>query len=336
MKIITNCCLTGNNSIKMMSRKCLDQWSTHDVLTYCDEYTLFKLKCINHLFHENSSSLINKSVIMYQKITNQKQFQIIFDVLGNVLDCVNITLSESYKAHSINFCVLQVNDTKDCLINAKFEFDGFIQKSRNISIYARSFVEYMKSHYFDLPSHMGIFCNKQNMLRLTCQYENEKIFGSFPVHTCKRETINHPTSEFHMKITINTHKFHNMCNKMIKAFGTHLEISYVPNKLMFACNGEDTSFEKTYIIGENSDVQVEFTHQELVKNLRQVYHLKNINKFSKFATLCENMEIFLSTRTYPIALKYTTNCGEITTFVTPSETNVVRRYDSEDSDDQDD
>jgi hypothetical protein len=318
--------------LKMTSTICLCQWSIHDVLTYCDAHTLFKTKCVNHAFRENSSSIINKSVIFYQKITDYKQFQDIFDILSkNIeLDCVDITLDKSHKAHSINFHILQMNCTHEILINANLEFDGFIQKSHRISIDARLFVKHIKTHYFDVPTHMGIFWNKPYKLQLAFKHENIVNFGSFTL--CKQiyDQIVMPTSVFDMKITLNAYKFHDMCNKMSKTFGTLLKISYVPNKLMFTYNGKYDSFEKTYIEG-NSEAQVKFTHPKSEKEFHQVYHLEKINKFSRFAALSETVEIFLNKQQYPIALKYQTGCGEIIVFITPAEMNDMQRYESDDS-----
>lgn len=323
--------LINCNITKMTSITCLCQWSIHDVLTYCDAHTLFKMKCINYAFRENSSVIINKSVIFYQKITDQKQFQNIFDILSKNLDCVNITLDKSHKAHSINFHISQVNDTKDILINANLEFDGFIQKSRKISINASSFIKHIKTHYFDVPTHMGIFWNKPNKLQLAFRHENKVNFGSFVLYKQIHDDIVLPASTFDMKITLNAYKFHDMCDKMSKTFGTLLKISYVPNKLMFTYNGKYDSFEKTYVIEGNSEVQVELTHPGLVKELHQVYHLKNINKFSRCAVLSKNIEIFLNKQQYPIGLKYHTGCGEIMIFITPAEMNDMQRYESDDS-----
>lgn len=327
----------------MTSGKCLDQWSTHDVLTYCDEHTLFKMKCINRIFHENSSSLINKSVIMYQKIINQKQFQIIFDVMCSDVDVICMTFDKSINNTSINFGLLALNKTREILMCAKLQFDGFIQKSHTISINAKKFHKYLKTQQPNSSTYMSILHNNPNILQLIFQHNDDISTSACTLYDELSPNIEFPSIAFDMKITMDAMNFHNMCKEMIASKGDLLEIIFASNKLMFICR--DTTYDsinRTYVnnekykltyhnVEENSEIQIEFDHPESIEYLHQVYHLINIVKFTKYVTLSEKMEIYLNKRKYPIALKYMTTCGEIIIYMSPSESFNPKLYDRQDN-----
>ena len=124
-----------------------------------------------------------------------------------------------------------------------------------------------------------------------------------------------PEITFDAVITMDSQEFNKLCREM-NNIADYVEIKCLTDKIIFTCKGEYTDRTTTYRTSnlkdndeEDENILVSISHAskttgEGPKIVQGIFELKNLVLFSKCASLCNDIEIYMRNN-FPLVIKYT-------------------------------
>lgn len=238
--------------------------------------------------------------------------------------------------------ILTLNEQKTLILHAKLHSDRFLKFDCKYELFNLG-INLVEVHSFmrniDRDGVLSMYIDEDNKQRIIFQVLNsEKGVDSkykLKLMDINKKQYNIPPPDFDMHVTMSCEEFHKMCREM-NNLGSYLAITCSSNKIEFACKGNSSECEKTYVNGGSVSIRV--SKRDDKKNnepkiVREVYELKNINLFNKCVNLCDTVELRLRNK-YPLFITYTVGClGEMTVGLTPADEGLIAKganYNEED------
>ncbi len=284
--------------------------------------------------------------ILDLETTHTVPFKVLFEVLKDMLTETNIIFRSGSKksddSDAPDDCdkneesdcmkISAIDPTKTVLINVKLEgdhFNKFICKKKKICIGINlgRFYKVIKTlNKSDILS-LSVDHENKNYLEIKIDSPDEKknsVFN-FKLLDLDEDKTKIPEITFDAVITMESQEFNRLCREMHN-IADYVEIKCLQDKIIFTCKGDFTDRKTTYKTSSSGDedetILVSISHASTEKKdapqiVQGIFELKNLVLFSKCATLCNEIEIFIKNN-FPLVVKYTVaTLGRVLLCLTP-------------------
>lgn len=247
--------------------------------------------------------------------------------------------------------ITAIDTTKTVLINLKLDADNFskfICKKNKIllGVNLGCFYKLIKSMGKNDILTLSVDHDNKNYLKIKIDSPDEKKDTEFNLKLLDLDetTMSIPEIAFDAVITMDSQEFNKLCREMSN-IADYVEIKCLIDKIIFTCKGDFADRKTTYRTAkaknktddEDENILVSIQHaSEASKDAPQIvqgiFDLKNLVLFSKCASLCNDIEIYMK-NSYPLVIKYTVaTLGRILLCLTPinEETTKNTNYSDED------
>ena len=225
--------------------------------------------------------------------------------------------------------IMAVDTTKTVLINLKLDAKNFTtykcaKKKITLGVNLIYFHKLIKS--MDKEDNLTLFVehDDKNYLRIRIDNPEVKKDSTFKLKLLDlgNESIKIPVISFDAVITMNSSEFHKICREM-NQIADYVEIRCLSDKIIFTCKGDYAERTTTYRNNDEDGVSdgVNIKHVNSTTNapiiVQGIYELRNLVLFSKCASLCNDIEIYMKNN-FPLVIKYTVaTLGRILLCLTP-------------------
>lgn len=297
-------------------------------------------------------------------------FKTLFEVLKEMLTETNIVFKSSMKKKDDDDAdaeesekkdgktpkeedcmeITALDPTKTILIRVKLngsDFSTFECKKNKltIGINLSYFYKILKSMDKNAILSMSMDHDTKNCLKIAMENPNEKKTKAwdFKLLDLDESKINIPKIDFDAMITMDSQEFNRLCREM-SGFADYVEITCLHNKLIFQCKGDYANCKTVYGTADTEDdetenILVNISHasaQSKNNNAPQIvqgiFELKKLVLFSKCATLCNDIEIYMK-NDFPLVIKYTVaTLGKILLCLTPIKEDTTKNATYSDED----
>lgn len=295
--------------------------------------------------------------ILDLETTHTAPFKILFEVLKDMLTETNIIFRSGNKKiegsetdpseaplstemeESDCMKISAIDPTKTVLINVKLDgehFNKFVCKRKKICIGVNL------SRFYKVIKTL----NKNDILSLSVDHENKNYLEikidspdekknsefNFKLLDLDEDKTKIPEVSFDAVVTMESQEFNRLCREM-NNIADYVEIKCLHDKIIFTCKGDFTDRKTTYRTSasttEDETILVSISHASTQKPdapqiVQGIFELKNLVLFSKCATLCNEIELYIR-NSFPLVIKYTVaTLGRILLCLTPIKDETVR------------
>ncbi len=281
-------------------------------------------------------------------------FKVLFEVLKDMLTETNIEFRSYPKDADGNenpnekdcMKIVAFDPTKTILINLKLDgnsFTTFTCKKNKflIGINLSYFYRLIKSMGKNDILTLAVDHDSKNYLQIKIDSPDEKKDTKVKLKLMDLDETKMaiPPVEFGAVITMDSQEFNKLCREM-NSISEYVEIKCIPDKIIFTCKGDVAEKKTTYTHDKKENSLVRICHgynnndgtksEETPEIIQGVFELKSLVLFSKCASLCEYIEIYMK-NDFALVIKYTVaTLGRILLCLSPiKESNI----DSNKSDD---
>ncbi len=224
--------------------------------------------------------------------------------------------------------IMAVDTTKTVLINLKLDAKNFTKfkckkKTMNLGVNLVYFHKFIKS--MDKDDNLTLYTDHddQNYLKIRIDNPEEKKESIYKLKLLDlpNTQMSIPEITFDAVVTMNSSEFHKLCREM-NQIADYVDIRCLENKIIFSCKGDIGDRTTTYKIGDNEDgdgisIQHDTDDEGKPQIVQGIYELRNLVLFSKCASLCNDIEIYMK-NDYPLVIKYTVaTLGRVLLCLTP-------------------
>jgi len=290
-------------------------------------------------------------------------FKILFEVLKDMLTETNIEI-RSYKTKDEEnnkndkndkndnnqnkkkeekncMKITAVDPTKTVLISLKLDGDNF---STFICKKSKLLIGINLSYFYKLIKSMGkndilslsVDHEKKNYLKIKIDSPEEKKDTEFNMKLLDLDEelqLSIPDTVFEAVITMDSQEFNKLCREM-NNIADYVEIKCLTDKIIFTCIGEIADRKTTYRTHmakdeEPDNILVNIVHGSTKNNnspqiVQGIFELKNLVLFSKCASLCNDIEMYMK-NDFPLVIKYTVaTLGRILLCLTPQNEEITK------------
>lgn len=226
---------------------------------------------------------------------------------------------------------MAVDTTKTVLINLKLDsknFTKFICNSKNkisLGINLAYFYTLIKSMNKNDILTLYVDHDDPNNLNIKIDSPEDKKETVFQMKLLDldEEKIEITDTTFDAVIAMDSVEFHKICREM-NNIADYVEIQCFATYIKFICKGDYANRTTIYHTDKtNEQLSVSIRHASTIANstapkmVQGIYELKNLVSFSKCASLCKDIEIFMK-NDYPLVIKYTVaTLGRVLLCLTP-------------------
>jgi len=140
--------------------------------------------------------------------------------------------------------------------------------------------------------------------------------------------------DFDVKITMPSGEFHKLCREM-NNIAEYVEIKCTSKNIIFTCKG-DCAERSTIYKSEEGGLNISNENKKNQNIVQGIYELKNIVLFTKCATLCNDIQIYMK-NDFALTIIYTiATLGTITIALSPIKEENIKNISYSYSDDEDD
>jgi proliferating cell nuclear antigen len=127
-----------------------------------------------------------------------------------------------------------------------------------------------------------------------------------------------PSEEFKSSIIMPSSDFQSICRNMSYVGGKHVEIKSIDKRLIFFCEGDDSTQETTRYETDPGLVFNESTINNDADVIQGYYNLKSLISFTKCTNLSNNIELCFK-NDFPLMIRYTVgSLGELQLLLVPT------------------
>lgn len=284
-------------------------------------------------------------------------FKVLFEVLKDMLTDTNIEFrsngksekseksekekgdKEEEEADSKDKDCMKINaidPTKTVLINVKLTFSKFICKKNKLllGVNLGCFYKLIKSMGKNDILTLSQDHDDKNYLKIKIDSPDEKKESEFNLKLIDLDEhkMTIPQITFDAVITMDSQEFNKLCRDM-NNIADYVEIKCLTDKIVFTCKGEFADRKTTYRTrsegdeDENENILVSINHASAKTTkggvavspqiVQGIFELKHLVLFSKCASLCNDIEIYMK-NDFPLVIKYTVaTLGRILLCLTP-------------------
>ncbi|QKF94029.1 proliferating cell nuclear antigen [Fadolivirus algeromassiliense] len=228
-----------------------------------------------------------------------------------------------------------IDHTKSVLINLKLDGNNFstfdCKKSKLLlGVNLGCFYKLIKSMGKNDILSLSVENESKNYLKIKVDSPDEKKDSEFNLKLLDLDEVKMaiPEITFDAVITMDSQEFNKLCREM-NNIADYVEIKCLNDKIIFTCKGDYADRKTTYRTSagkdedENENILVSINHASTQKGstspqiVQGIYELKNLVLFSKCASLCNDIEIYMR-NDFPLVIKYTVaTLGRILLCLTP-------------------
>jgi proliferating cell nuclear antigen PCNA len=221
--------------------------------------------------------------------------------------------------------IMAVDTTKTVLINLKLDAKNFTKfkckkKTMELGVNLGYFHKFIKS--MDKDDNLTLYTehDDKNYLKIRIDNPEEKKESIYKLKLLdlNNDPMSIPDTTFDAVVTMNSSEFHKLCREM-NQIADFVDIRCLENKIIFSCKGDIGDRTTTYKIDDDDDgdgISIEHAQNNPLI-VQGIYELKNLVLFSKCASLCNDIEIYMK-NDYPLVIKYTVaTLGRVLLCLTP-------------------
>lgn len=216
------------------------------------------------------------------------------------------------KASSSGLRITTVDQSKTILIHVKLnaeDFTEFVCKKSKVEIGVNmpNFHKLIKS--IDKEDIMTLTLDSKDQSNLNILVDNDN--PDKDVHSAyKMKLLDIPRNKFRMpgsdvdaQIIMSSQYFHKICREM-SSYADYIDIKCSKSSVIFSCAGFFA--ERSTELKQSNDVDIQHISSGNDEDtiVQGIYDLKHLVMFSKCASLCNNIEIFMK-NDYPLIVRYT-------------------------------
>jgi proliferating cell nuclear antigen len=272
-------------------------------------------------------------------------FKVLFEVLKDMLTEVNIDFMSAVKTKDSEsekdtkskkdencMKITAVDPTKTVLIHLKLDGDNFlkfdtIKNKLSLGVNLGCFYKLIKRMGKNDILTLSVDHDSKNFLNILIDSPEEKKSTEFNLKLLDLDDqkISIPEISFDAVVTMNSQEFNKLCREM-NNIADYIEIRCLKDKIIFTCKGDFANGKTTYkTTPENDDdgnILVNINHasskiESAPQIVQGIFELKHLVLFSKCASLCNDIEIFMK-NDFPLVIKYTVaTLGRILLCLTP-------------------
>lgn len=250
-------------------------------------------------------------------------------------DCGTETESKKKKEEKNCMKITAIDSTKTVLINLKLDgdsFETFVCKKNKLllGVNLGCFYKLIKSMGKNDILSLSVDHETKDLLKIKIDSPDEKKDSEFNLKLLDLDEVKMaiPEITFDAVVTMDSQEFNKLCREM-NNIADYVEIKCLTDKIIFTCKGEYADRKTTYRTttnkedDENENIIVSINHASSQKGstspqiVQGIYELKNLVLFSKCASLCNDIEIYMK-NDFPLVIKYTVaTLGRILLCLTP-------------------
>lgn len=260
--------------------------------------------------------------IVRVKTEHSSEIRVLFDVLKEVLNEVNITFiskedkedkkvktTENENAVTTDnnvtkskgyIKIVAVDDHHTVIIYVKLEgnqFSEYFVKYRevNVGLDLRELHKFMKTVDKDCIMTMSIDTNDQqriefhlkNSVKSIDKYYRQKLLDTNDSHKLPKN------ADFELLVYMETADFKKVCTEM-NQFAEHIEIICTTKEIIFKCAGDQSELTMKFKNTDKSGVTILSADTEKKNQIFQgIYSLKHLVTFGRCINLCDQMKLYL-------------------------------------------
>lgn len=213
--------------------------------------------------------------------------------------------------------IMEVDSSKTVLINVKLDAKNFTtfnckKNKLSVGVNLNCFYKLIKTLGKNDILTLYVEHDDKNILKIKIDNPEEKKNTVFDLKLLDLDepNLNIPDTTFDAVITMNSQEFHKICREM-NQIADYVEIKCLSEKILFTCKGDFANRTTTYVSNDTStdEILVSIKHASITNKkapqiVQGIYELKNLVLFSKCASLCNDIEIYMKNN-YPLVIKYT-------------------------------
>lgn len=262
--------------------------------------------------------------ILHIETEHTGPFKVLFEVLKEMMIEANI---ECYSSKEAGTCDSEVKKDVNCLKINAVDISGMVLI--NLKLDGENFSKFVcKKNKLLLGVNLGCFykliksMGKNDILSLDVDHDNRNYLNikidspdekkdtelKMKLMDLEDSKISIPDIQFPAIITMDSAEFNKLCREM-NNIAEYVEIQCLSDKIIFTCKGEYADRKTTYRtpgkdVGEDENVLVNIQHSGKTNQIIQgIFELKNLVMFSKCASLCSDIEIYIK-NDYPLVIRY--------------------------------
>ena len=282
--------------------------------------------------------------ILYLKTAHVIPFKTLTEVLSNVLTETTWVFTAPDPKNPEKFAGLEIataNPTRSIFTKVRLdakEFQPYICKYDRfeLGVSLENLYKLLKS--VDKDDTMALYVEENDKQSLIIEIENEdkksKTFYKLKLLDLNQQSKKTTMIEFDIKITMHSTEFHKLCREM-NNIAEYVEIKCTNKNIIFTCKG-DCAERSTIYKSEEGGLNITNENQKQHNIVQGVYELKNIVLFTKCASLCNDIKIFMK-NDFALTIIYTiATLGTITIAISPVKEENIRNISYSYSDDEED
>lgn len=265
--------------------------------------------------------------IVRVKTEHSSEIRVLFDVLKEVLNEVNITFIGNNDKKSKNMDtdtnnegessstvqkqdetkksqggikIVAVDDHHTVIIYVKLQAENFPEYyvkygEVNVGLDLRELHKFMKTVDKDCIMTMSIDTNDQqriefhlkNSVKSIDKYYRQKLLDTNDNHKLPKDV------EFELTVLMDTADFKKVCTEM-NQFAEHIEIICTNKEIIFKCAGDQSELTMKFKNTDKSGVTILSANKEKKNQIFQgIYSLKHLVTFGRCINLCDQMQLYL-------------------------------------------
>jgi proliferating cell nuclear antigen PCNA len=177
--------------------------------------------------------------------------------------------------------------------------------------------------------------DKQNLI-MEIDNQNKKVKHWYKLKLMDLEPSQKKPSQvdFDVKITMPSAEFHKLCREMSN-IAEYIEIKCTSKCIQFTCKG-DCAERSTIYKSEEGGLNISSEGKKTNNIVQGIFELKNIILFTKCASLCNDIQIYMK-NDFALTIVYTiATLGTITIAISPIREDNIKNISYTYSDDEDD
>lgn len=243
-----------------------------------------------------------------------------------------------------------IDPTKTVLINVKLTFSKFMCKKNKLllGVNLGCFYKLIKSMGKNDILTLSQDHDDKNYMKIKIDSPEEKKESEFNLKLIDLDEhkMTIPQITFDAVVTMDSQEFNKLCRDM-NNIADYVEIKCLTDKIIFTCKGEFADRKTTYRTRSDNDLKDDEENDDHIlvninhastktgttpKIVQGIFELKHLVLFSKCASLCNDIEIYMK-NDFPLVIKYTVaTLGRILLCLTPikEDTTTKATYSDED------
>jgi proliferating cell nuclear antigen len=298
----------------------------------------------NQITNQTSQNPNHKKNILYLRTLYVIPFKTMTEVLSNVLTETTWVIHGPDPTKPDKFVGLEIataDTSRTIYIRVKLDAKEFTEyyckyEKYELGISLHNLYKLLKS--VDKDDILSMYVEENDKQNLIMEIENQdkksKTFYKLKLMDLDHQPKKSKMQEFDVKITMPSGEFHKLFREM-NIIAEYVEIKCTSKSIIFTCKG-DCAERSTIYKSEEGGLNISNENKKTQNIVQGIYEIKNIVLFTKCASLCNDLEIYMK-NDFALTIKYTiATLGTITIALSPIKEENIKNISYSYSDDEDD